>query len=119
MVLPFAMVDEMGWWAVPIVTLVIFTLYGIEGIGSQLEDPFGYDRNDIKMDAIVEDIRSETMVLVEEWRRVGGKDDTIEGEGEGEWDGDHRYGRGGEMFVGERVKGSRKIPGIRVVSYDC
>ena len=58
----------------------MFTLYGIDGIGSQLEDPFGYDRNDIRMDAIVEDIRSEIMVLLEEWRRVG--------------DG------GGEMFMG-------------------
>lgn len=52
--------------------LVTFTLYGIEGIGSQLEDPFGFDRNDIKMDVLVEDIRTEIMVLLEEWKRVGG-----------------------------------------------
>ena len=55
-VLPFALVEDMSWWAVPIVILVMFTLYGIDGIGMQLEDPFGYDRNDIKMDAIVEDM---------------------------------------------------------------
>lgn len=52
--------------------LVTFTLYGIEGIGSQLEDPFGFDRNDIKMDVLVEDIRTEITVLLEEWKRVGG-----------------------------------------------
>lgn len=69
-VLPFAMVDELGWWAVPIVTLVIFTLYGIEGIGSQLEDPFGYDRNDIKMDAICQDANVELDVILEEWRKT-------------------------------------------------
>ncbi|EEH09939.1 conserved hypothetical protein [Histoplasma capsulatum G186AR] len=69
-VLPFAMVDEMGWWAVPIVSLVTFTLYGIEGIGSQLEDPFGYDRNDIKMDAIVEDERVEIEAILNEWKKV-------------------------------------------------
>ncbi|KAJ5243031.1 uncharacterized protein N7469_001358 [Penicillium citrinum] len=67
-VLPFAMVDEMGWWAIPIVSLVIFTLYGIEGIGSQLEDPFGYDRNDIKMDALVGDTKTEIDVVLSEWR---------------------------------------------------
>ena len=33
----------------PIVAIVAFTLYGIEGIGSQLEDPFGYDKNDLNM----------------------------------------------------------------------
>ena len=70
-VLPFAIVAQLHWWTVPIVCLVTFTLYGIEGIGSQLEDPFGYDRNDIKMDAIVEDARQETMVLLEEWRAGG------------------------------------------------
>jgi putative membrane protein len=68
MVLPFAMVDDMGFWAVPVVSLVAFTLYGIEGIGSQLEDPFGYDKNDIKMDALVEDARVECDVLLEEWK---------------------------------------------------
>lgn len=62
----------MAWWSVPFVVLVTFTLYGIEGIGSQLEDPFGFDRNDIKMDVLVEDIRTEITVLLEEWKRVGG-----------------------------------------------
>ncbi|OCK74220.1 hypothetical protein K432DRAFT_207734 [Lepidopterella palustris CBS 459.81] len=70
-VLPFATVDDFGWWAVPIVAIVAFTLYGIEGIGAQLEDPFGYDKNDIKMDGIVEDTRQEVMVLLEEWKATG------------------------------------------------
>jgi hypothetical protein len=64
------MVEDFGWWAIPIVALVIFTLYGIEGIGSQLEDPFGYDRNDIKMDAICQDSDIETSVILAEWKRV-------------------------------------------------
>lgn len=64
------MVDNVQWWTVPIVTLVTFTLYGIEGIGSQLEDPFGYDRNDIKMDAIAEDTREEISVMLGEWKQT-------------------------------------------------
>lgn len=64
------MVDDMGWWTIPVVSLVVFTLYGIEGIGSQLEDPFGYDRNDIKMDAVVGDAKTEIDVVLSEWRRV-------------------------------------------------
>lgn len=67
-VLPFGVVAEMGWFAIPITATIMFTLYGIEAIGAQLEDPFGYDRNDIKVDAIVEDLRVETSVLLEEWR---------------------------------------------------
>ena len=80
MVLPFALVSQMAWWAVPIVVLVAFTLYGIDGIASQLEDPFGFDRNDIRMDSIVEDIREEIAVMIEEWKRIGS--------------------RGGQLFVG-------------------
>lgn len=70
-ILPFAIVDDYGWWSIPIVAVVAFTLYGIEGIGVQLEDPFGYDKNDIKMDGIIEDARREVMVLLEEWRARG------------------------------------------------
>ncbi|PSK43115.1 Mitochondrial oxaloacetate transport protein [Elsinoe australis] len=70
-VLPFAMVQELGWWAVPLTTIIAFTLYGIEGIGQQLEDPFGYDKNDIKMDATVEDMRVEVMVLLDQWKSGG------------------------------------------------
>ncbi len=82
----------MGWWAVPVVVLVIFTLYGIDGIGSQLEDPFGYDRSDIKMDFIVEDIRCEIAVLLEEWKRTART--------------------GGEMFVGAMRKGNGFANGV-------
>lgn len=67
-VLPFAVVDDYRWWSVPVVAIVAFTLYGIEGIGVQLEDPFGYDKNDIKMDGIIEDTRQEMTVLLEEWK---------------------------------------------------
>ena len=70
-VLPFALVGEMGWWTILLVSFVMFTLYGIEAIGAQLEDPFGYDKNDIKVDAIVEDLRVEVSVMLEEWRRGG------------------------------------------------
>jgi putative membrane protein len=70
LLLPFAIVDDYGWYSVPIVAIVAFTLYGIEGIGQQLEDPFGYDKNDIKMDGIIEDTRQEVMVLLEEWKSV-------------------------------------------------
>lgn len=71
--LPFSIVDEWSWLSVPMVTLITFTLYGIEGIGQEIENPFGLDRNDIKMDAIIQDARQEIMVLLECWKT--GKED--------------------------------------------
>lgn len=70
-VLPFAFLESMGWWTILVVSLVNFTLYGIEAIAEQLEEPFGYDRNDIKMDSVLKDLRMEIDVLLEEWR-IGG-----------------------------------------------
>lgn len=81
-VLPFALVDGAGWSIILIVAMVSFTLYGIEGIGCQLEDPFGHDRNDIKMDAIVEDARVEIFCLLEEWRRTMRRDEQHDVKGE-------------------------------------
>ena len=69
-ILPFATVADLDWWAIPVVTVVVFTLYGIDGIAWQLEDPFGFDRIDIALDAIIEDLRAETLVMLDEWRSV-------------------------------------------------
>lgn len=92
-VLPFALVEDMGWWSVPIVVMIMFTVYGIDGIGNMLEDPFGCDRNGIKMGPIVEDIRSEIMALLDEWKRV------------------NRHG--GEMFMGkQRLNGGNFRDGV-------
>lgn len=74
-ILPFAIVDDYVWWSIPIVAIVAFTLYGIEGIGQQLEDPFGYDKNDIKMDGIIEDTRREVLTLLGEWQKAHGDGD--------------------------------------------
>ncbi|KAF8465244.1 Bestrophin/UPF0187 [Kalaharituber pfeilii] len=70
-VLPFCLVDDLGWLSIPIICLICFTLYGIEGIGEALEDPFGKDKNDIKMEAIISDCQQEVLVLLESWRRNG------------------------------------------------
>ncbi|KAF3928934.1 hypothetical protein AA313_de0206213 [Arthrobotrys entomopaga] len=67
--LPFSIVNEWNWVSVPMVTLITFTLYGIEGIGQEIENPFGLDRNDIKLDSIIRDTRQETLVLLDSWKQ--------------------------------------------------
>lgn len=39
--LPFVLVKELGWATVPVVTVVAFTLMGIESIADIIEMPFG------------------------------------------------------------------------------
>jgi putative membrane protein len=52
LLLPFQLVDELGWWTGAAISLVSFTLFGIEAIGIEIENPFGYDANDLPLDAI-------------------------------------------------------------------
>lgn len=39
--LPFTLVKDLHWYMIPIVTVVAFTLMGIEGIANEIEMPFG------------------------------------------------------------------------------
>ncbi|NEO99627.1 MAG: hypothetical protein F6K58_13305 [Symploca sp. SIO2E9] len=55
--LPFQLVGELDWLTGPVVALISFTLFGIEEIGIEIEDPFGYDPNDLPLDAICATMR--------------------------------------------------------------
>jgi ion channel-forming bestrophin family protein len=50
--LPFQMVQDLGWGTGPVVALISFTLFGIEEIGIEIENPFGHDTNDLPLDNI-------------------------------------------------------------------
>ena len=50
--LPFQLVNALHWGTGPVVALISFTLFGIEEIGLEIEDPFGHDPNDLPLDAI-------------------------------------------------------------------
>ncbi len=50
--LPFQMVNDLTWGTGPVVALISFTLFGIEEIGIEIENPFGFDANDLPLDNI-------------------------------------------------------------------
>ncbi|BAY74040.1 hypothetical protein NIES25_04500 [Nostoc linckia NIES-25] len=56
--LPFQIVKELGWWTGLITALVGFTVFGIEAIGLEIENPFGYDTNDLPLDTICKTMKS-------------------------------------------------------------
>lgn len=56
-ILPFQYVKDLGWWTVPLVAIVSFTLFGIEEIGIEIENPFGTDPNDLKLDSFCETMK--------------------------------------------------------------
>lgn len=60
LLLPWLLEHDAGWVAVPVTVLVTYAVVGLELISSSIEDPFGYDGDDLPLDAIVETIRRAT-----------------------------------------------------------
>jgi putative membrane protein len=69
--LPFALVKELGWATVPIVTIVSFTFMGIEGIAEQIEMPFGLDECDLPLDRYCSDLKEEINYILENFPEGG------------------------------------------------
>jgi len=68
LVLPFQFVRDLNWWTAPFTALVSLTLFGIEEIGIEIENPFGTDANDLQLEAICNTIEQniEEFIATEE-----------------------------------------------------
>lgn len=54
--LPLALIRDFGWGTVPATMLISYSLFGIEEIGVEIEDPFGLTTNDLPLESICEGI---------------------------------------------------------------
>ncbi len=52
LLLPWELVSGLTWWTGPILGFISFILLGIDEIGSEIEEPFGHDPNDLPLDVI-------------------------------------------------------------------
>ncbi|KAI9337870.1 Bestrophin, RFP-TM, chloride channel-domain-containing protein [Zopfochytrium polystomum] len=57
--LPFQVMEALKWYTVILLAVVTFTIFGIENLGLQIENPFGYDPNDLPLDRFCDTIRAE------------------------------------------------------------
>ncbi|QRW00249.1 bestrophin protein [Ceratobasidium sp. AG-Ba] len=63
--LPFTLIGDLEWRMIPVVTLVAYTLMGIEGIANEIEMPFGRDPSDLPLDRYCEELRNEVEYIIE------------------------------------------------------
>ncbi|HEY9614515.1 bestrophin family protein [Allocoleopsis sp.] len=63
--LPFQLVKDLHWWTIPTVGIVTFALFGIEAIGLEIENPFGYDANDIPLDNLAKKLQNDIEQLID------------------------------------------------------
>lgn len=52
LLLPWELVNGLTWWTGPILGFISFLVLGIDEIGSEIEEPFGHDPNDLPLDVI-------------------------------------------------------------------
>ena len=55
--LPWLLNDDLGWLTVPVAILVAYAVVGLELIATSIEDPFGYDGDDLPLEEFVATIR--------------------------------------------------------------
>jgi len=48
--LPFQLLDQFGWYTIPGVAIAAFIYLGFLAAGEEIEQPFGYDENDLDLD---------------------------------------------------------------------
>jgi putative membrane protein len=62
--LPFSLVDEIGWLCIPLVILLYYILMSIVITAEEIEQPFGYDLNDLQMDKIAINVKNNIEEIV-------------------------------------------------------
>jgi len=50
--LPWGMAHDFGWWTVPLTIIVSYFMIGLEVVSEHVEEPFGYDEDDLDLEAI-------------------------------------------------------------------
>ncbi|KAI9621190.1 hypothetical protein PSHT_14775 [Puccinia striiformis] len=62
--LPLTLVSDLCWALIPFVSIVAFTLVGIDALARECENPFGVDPSDLRLDFICADLQNEVKHLI-------------------------------------------------------
>ena len=62
--LPWAIEEDMGYWSVPVMLLISYFMVGMESIAEDVEQPFGTDEDDLKLDEICENIKASVLEII-------------------------------------------------------
>ena len=49
---PWGVVDSFRWWTVPLTGIVAYFMLGLETVAEHVEEPFGYDEDDLDLDGL-------------------------------------------------------------------
>lgn len=63
--LPFALVGDLSWWTIAGTFMLAYIFFGIEEIGVEIEDPFGFDENDLPLERFCQTIEGNLLAVLD------------------------------------------------------
>lgn len=63
--LPWGIALEFGWWTVPMTTLTAYFMVGLETVAEHVEEPFGYDEDDLDLEGLCGTIEKTVQEIVQ------------------------------------------------------
>ena len=63
--LPLALIQQYGWESIVVTLITSYTLFGIEEIGVEIENPFGTTVNDLQLEVICNTINGDLLWILE------------------------------------------------------
>lgn len=69
--LPLAMIPQVGYWAIPLVMIIFFAFIGVQLMAEEIEDPFGLDCNDLPTGDIAHTIKNNVFEILESKSSLG------------------------------------------------
>ncbi|HEY5686725.1 MAG TPA: bestrophin family ion channel [Yeosuana sp.] len=64
MTLPFGYVFNLGYYAIPVVVFIFYVLTSLELIAEEIEEPFGFDANDLPIEKISANIKIQVEEII-------------------------------------------------------
>ncbi len=62
--LPFGLIQDFGYFTIPLVTFIFFTFIGVEMLAAEIEEPFGLDCNDLPTGTIAKTIATNVFEIL-------------------------------------------------------
>ncbi len=50
--LPWGIVEDFGWWTIPLTAMTAYFMLGLEVVAEHVEEPFGYDDDDLDLEGM-------------------------------------------------------------------
>lgn len=58
--LPWGISNDFSWWTIPLTIIVSYFMIGLETVAEHVEEPFGFDEDDLDLDGLCDTMRRST-----------------------------------------------------------